>query len=94
MATPKKKYNYTFFYNDGAYMTFELTKEDFEKIENALVYSDKDVEFVSVSVGIIGMYKIKAIIEQKEPEQPEEDVELPPLDQESYNWIKEQLGGF
>lgn len=97
MATPKKKYQYTIFYNDGTYMTFELTKEDFNHIEAGLTQAQTST-FASVSIGIIGLSNIKAVIEQKdaEPEveqEPQSDT-LPPLDQESYNWIKEQIGGF
>ena len=98
MATPKKKYRYTIFYNDGTYMTFELTKDDFEEVKAGLTaaYMNKPI-FASVSIGVIGLNNIKAVIEQKD-EEPQEEVStgdtLPPLDQESYNWIKEQIGGF
>lgn len=95
MATPKKKYQYTIFYNDGTYMTFELTKEDFNHIEVGLTQAQG---FAPVSIGIIGLSNIKAVIEQKDAEpEVEEETQgdtLPPLDQESYNWIKEQIGGF
>ena len=99
MATPKKKRNYTIFYNDGTYMTFELTKDDFEEIETGLTAPKTHASaptYASVSIGVIGLGNIKAIIEQKE-EEPEEETPTdtnPPLDQESYNWIKEQIGGF
>lgn len=95
MATPKKKYQYTIFYNDGTYMTFELTKEDFNHIEIGLTQAQTPT-FAPVSIGIIGLSNIKAVIEQKdaEPEEVDEGDTLPPLDQESYNWIKEQIGGF
>lgn len=97
MATPKKKYNYTIFYNDGTYMTFELTKEDFNRIETGLTQAQAQT-FASVSIGVIGLSNIKAVIEQKDAEpEVEEETQgdtLPPLDQESYNWIKEQIGGF
>lgn len=92
MPTPKKKRSYTIFYNDGTYMTFELTKTDFEQIEDCLIRL-KEETYTSTSIGIIGLSNIKAVILQKEEEQEEEkpETELPPLDQESYNWIK-QMG--
>jgi hypothetical protein len=101
MATPKKRYRYTFLYTDQTYLTYELTKEDFEKTQYALCYDTNkgEIKFVAVSIGIIGLDNIRSIIEQKEEEeqQPELDedgnsVELPVLDQESYNWIKQYLG--
>jgi hypothetical protein len=97
MATPKKRYKYTIFYTDGAFMTFELTKEDYKEIELGLT-SNKGVAFAAVSVGAIGLQGIRAIVEQKEEEPLVEDDEvnqdtLPALDQESYNWIKQYIGG-
>lgn len=96
MPTPKKRYMYTFFYNDGSYMMFELTKEDFNSLETALCRVE-ELQYVATSIGIIGLSNIKAVILQK-GEEDEEEVKtsrtLPPLDQESYNWIKEQIGGF
>ena len=95
MATPKKRYKYTIFYNDGTYMTFELTREDYAYVEAGLCGTD-DQRYAAISIGVIGLGNIKAIIEQKEEELEEEaptDTN-PPLDQESYNWIKEQIGGF
>lgn len=96
MPTPKKRYTYTFFYNDGSYMTFELTKEDFNSVETGLCHGE-EWHYAATSIGIIGLSNIKAVILQK-GEEDEEEVKtsrtLPPLDQESYNWIKEQIGGF
>lgn len=96
MPTPKKRYTYTFFYNDGSYMTFELTKEDFNSLETALCRGE-ELQYVATSIGIIGLSNIKAVILQKDEEEEDEintSQTLPPLDQESYNWIKEQIGGF
>lgn len=95
MATPKKKRNYVFFYDDGTYMTFELTKEDFNSVEAALCHGE-EWKYVAVSIGIVGLSNIKAVIEQKEQEEeettPATDT-LPPLDQESFDWYKQFVGG-
>lgn len=103
MATPKKRYKYTFLYTDQTYLTYELTREDFEKVEQGLTGTgDKTAlglprSFVAVSIGVIGLTNIRSVIEQKE-EEPQVDeegnpLELPVLDQESYNWIKQYIGG-
>ena len=96
MGTPKKRYKYTFLYTDQTYLTYELTREDFALLEKALCETENK-KYVSVSVGIIGLENIRSIIEQKE-EEPQLDeegnpLELPVLDQESYNWIKQYMGG-
>lgn len=96
MATPKKRYKYTFLYTDQTYLTYELTKDDFEEVETALTKNEPR-KYVAVSIGVIGMENIRSIIEQKE-EEPQTDeegnpLELPVLDQESYNWIKQYMGG-
>ncbi len=96
MATPKKRYKYTIFYTDGSFMTFELTKEDYAYVEAALCGTD-DQRYAAVSIGVIGLEGVRGIIEQKEEEpemtdEPKADT-LPALDQESYNWIKQYMGG-
>lgn len=102
MPTPKKRYRYTFLYTDQTYLTYELTKEDFEKVEQGLTGVGErtilglPLSFVAVSIGVIGLANIRSVIEQKE-EEPEEEAEkaltdLPVLDQESYNWIKQYVG--
>lgn len=96
MATPKKRKPYTFLYTDGSYITYELTKEDFTEIETGLI---EVRTFAPISIGIVGLKDIRSIIEQKEvSEEPELDengnpVELPILDQESYDWYKQYMGG-
>lgn len=96
MATPKKRYRYTFLYTDQTYLTYELTKEDFQKVEEGLVSEELKASFVAVSIGVIGLNGVRSVIEQKE-EEPEEEAEkaltdLPVLDQESYNWLKQYVG--
>lgn len=95
MATPKKKYKYTFLYTDGTYLTYEITREDFTLLEKALCEGE-EWKYVSISVGIVATDGIRSIIEQKD-EEPQEDTPpedtLPPLDQESYNWFKQFTGG-
>ena len=100
MATPKKKKKHTFLYTDGSYITYELTREDFAEIQEALEETwSGDPIFVPISIGIVAVHDIRSIIEQKEEETELEldengnPVELPILDQESYNWYKEYMGG-
>ena len=98
MPTPKKRKLYTFIYTDGVYLSYELTKDDYDNVEDSLVADPTPRRFVSTSVGVIGLDNIRAVIEQKDVEQeveeePQNDT-LPPLDQESYDWIKQQIGGF
>lgn len=103
MATPKKRYKYTFLYTDGTYLTYELTREDYEHIVKAFTPKSIDdymCKFIHISIGIISAEGIRSIIEQKEPEQeaPEAPEEapmenLPVLDQESFEWLKQFAGG-
>ncbi len=97
MATPKKRYKYTFLYQDGTYITYELTKEDYEKVLQRV-----HTEGVAViSIGFVNLKGIRSVIEQKEPElQEQEETEIehpldniPVLDQESYDWLKAYVGG-
>lgn len=94
MATPKKKYKYTFLYTDGTYLTYELTREDFTLLEKALCEGE-EWKHVSISIGIVATEGIRSIIEQKEPEPEQETLEeapmenLPVLDQESFEWLKQ-----
>lgn len=94
MATPKKRYKYTFLYQDGTYITYELTKEDYEKI-----LQRAHTEGVAViSIGFVNLQGIRSVIEQKEEEEQEVEVEqslenIPVLDQESYEWLKSYVGG-
>jgi hypothetical protein len=94
MATPKKRYKYTFLYQDGTYITYELTKEDYEK-----VLQRAHTEGVAViSIGFVNLQGIRSVIEQKEEEEQEVEVEqplenIPVLDQESYEWLKSYVGG-
>jgi hypothetical protein len=97
MATPKKRKPHTFLYTDGSYITYELTREDFEQIEQKLI---EGKPFASISIGIVGLKDIRSIIEQKEVEEQQLEldengnpVELPILDQESYDWYKQYMGG-
>ena len=93
MATPKRKKPYTFWYTDGTYMIYEITREDFAEVDLSLKMSKP---FATISVGIVGLRDIRAVIEQKEEEQEEQQPSqdtLPVLDQESYNWIKQYMGG-
>ena len=97
MATPKKRYRYTFLYTDQTYLTYELTREDFQNIEDTLCGKTKQA-FVAVSIGVIGIDQVRSVIEQKEEELTEEEetekalTDLPVLDQESYNWLKQYVG--
>ena len=99
MATPKKRYRYTFLYTDQTYLTYELTRDDYENVLKAVAEWGRQggTLFAVISIGIISISDIRSIIEQKE-EEPQLDEEgnplqLPVLDQESYNWIKQYMGG-
>lgn len=94
MATPKKKKPHTFLYQDGTYITYELTREDYETV----AHEAKDEGTAIISIGLINLKGIRSVIEQREVELDNEeaeinDGELPVLDQESYNWIKQYMGG-
>lgn len=96
MPSPKKRYRYTFIYTDQTYITYDLTKDDLEAIEDQLF---EGRPFASITIGIVGLKDIRSIIEQKEPEiELDESGEptmntVPVLDQESYEWIKQYMGG-
>lgn len=92
MGTPKKRYSYTAVYTDGSYITYELTREDLSNIEQQLFAGQN---FASISLGILGLKDLRALVLQKEeePEQTETETGTPVLDQESYDWLKQYMGG-
>ena len=55
MATPKKRYRYTFLYTDQTYLTYELTRDDYENVLKAVAEWGRQggTLFAVISIGII-----------------------------------------
>jgi hypothetical protein len=101
MPTPPRKYPYNFIYKDGSYMTFYLTRQDYQKL---VEYKLKDRSVVDLSLGILDISDIRSVVEQKIPEKPKNEntdeaenesfsklFNLPYTDPETDEWLKEKL---
>lgn len=75
MATPPKKYPYAIYYSDGAYLTYDLLREDFECIKNVML-SSKAKPVAVTSVGILDLSQVRSVIELKE--EPNKEEKAPP----------------
>lgn len=104
MATPKKRYPYNFFYRDKSFVTFDLTKEDFDKV---VEYKMDGKDVVPVSIGFIEIKDVVTAVEKKmdkeiekpKGDEPKEEIYesfskkfgLPDLDEESREYLQKSL---
>lgn len=100
MATPKKKHPYAIYYNDGSYMIYDITQEDFDKITacmtKAVTYSTNSLNpihslpptSVELSIGIISMKDIRSVIKQNPPAKVKKNEGTSPdLTEEEIEWM-------
>lgn len=63
MATKPGRRTYAIYYSDNTYMTYELTRGDYEKLEDTF---NANKQHVKLSLGILALKDIRAVIEQRE----------------------------
>lgn len=90
MASKAKAYPYAIYRTDNSYLVYDLTKADYQKIQEAI---SKDHRFVEISIGFLNLTDIRAIIKQRPVEQKQEKPALPELTAEDYLYLKTVLGG-
>lgn len=80
---------YGVMFDDGRYMIFELTEEDYEALAKAIL----DGKFsVKLSIGVIVLTNIRFVIEQRE--QVEENKPAnPPMTLDEQAWIHKMIRG-
>ena len=77
---------YTFYWNDGSYLSYMLTKAEFDKITEAIA---TEMPVVVVDVGMFVPKDIRSIILHKEVKEPEPIKGAnPDMTQEELDWIK------
>ena len=86
MATPKKKHPYAIYYNDGSYMIYDITQEDFDHLKKTLIMQAPVA--VELSVGLISTKDIRSVIKQKPPEKVKKhEGTSPDLTDEEIEWM-------
>lgn len=91
MRKPRAKLTpYAIYYKDGTYMTYDLTKDDYEALTGAIV----ERKPVALSVGFIVIDDIRAVILQKPTPAPVPDKPaVPDLPPDEREWLKTALAG-
>lgn len=99
----KKTYPYAIHYNDGSYMVYDLTREDFDKIKKHMA-GPPNVRIIECSIGILNLQDVRSVIEQRVPKKPKpilaahpnltaEDIEWLALNKEAWSLGNEDEGG-
>ena len=85
-----KTYPYAVWYEDGAYMIYDLTKKDYEDLKFALF---SNMGYIELSIGVLSTKGIRSVILQRE-QQKQQEQQLPdadpPLSFEEWQFLKEQ----
>lgn len=77
---------YTVYYTDGTYLSYDLTKKDYDMITDGLQCGDRAV---ITTVGILGLADIRSVIVQrKTADVPQHEGANPNLPQEALDWMK------
>lgn len=97
MATPQKKYPYAIYYNDGSYMIYDITKEDFDilckKLTEKPAFNTGGLQYgqaaaVELSIGVISMRDIRSVIKQNPPKPVKKNEgTAPDLTPEEIEWM-------
>lgn len=91
MPSPKYvKKTYAIHYEDGTYMIYSLTNQDYKEVKNGMFLSSSPV--VETSVGLLNLKHVRAVIEQKPlPKEAKETKSASPdMDTLTTAWLKEQ----
>lgn len=97
MATPKKTYPYAIYYNDGSYMIYDLTQDDYDHLKKTLTHTPAfntgGLQYgspvsIELSIGLISLKDIRSVIKQKPPEKPKKNESaIPELTTEEIEWV-------
>lgn len=85
MATKPKKFHYTILRDDNSFLTYDLTKKEYEEIFKAL---SNGRAFIKVEAGIISLKDVRHVIEVEIQEEVENQPYNPPVsasEQEQFN---------
>lgn len=85
MATKPKVYPYTILRDDNSFLTYDLTKKEYEEIFKAL---SNGRAFIKVEAGIISLKDVRHVIEVEIQEEVENQPHNPPVsaaEQEQFN---------
>jgi hypothetical protein len=84
MATKPKKFPFTILRDDNTYLTYDMTRKEFDDVCKCL---DAEVPYVRIDAGIISLKDVRHIVEYVEPEEIEakpEEVPVSPEEMEAY----------
>lgn len=94
MATPKKKHPYAIYYNDGSYMIYDITQEDFDALSKLMRQTTNfqggitPPSSIELSIGLISLKDIRSVIKQKPPEKVKKhEGTSPDLTDEEIEWM-------
>jgi hypothetical protein len=85
MATKPKKFHFTVLRDDNTYLTYDMTRKEYEDLYTALVNGRA---FIKVEAGIISLKDVRHVIEVELQPEVENQPEAPPVsvaEQEQYN---------
>lgn len=82
---------YAIYYRDGSYMIYDLVEADYKALKDSMAQR----KCVELSIGFFATDDIRAIIEQREVEQKEEQnvSAVPDLDIAELEFLKQTLAG-
>jgi hypothetical protein len=92
MATKPKKFPYTILRDDNTYLTYDMSRKEFDDVFLAL---SNGRPFIKIDAGILSLKDIRHIIEYIAPEQPQQEAAEVPLSPEEmikYNEYVELFG--
>ena len=84
MATKPKKFPFTILRDDNTYLTYDMTRKEFDEVYLAL---SNGRAFIKIESGIISLKDVRHIVEYVEPEEIEakpEEVPVSPEEMEAY----------
>lgn len=89
MPAPPKTYPFNIIYTDLSYQTFELTRDEFDRLCKHL---ETGLPGMRLKKGFITLRDVRTVMEVKElpPPEPQADKGLPDLDAETMEWIRSQ----
>jgi hypothetical protein len=79
MATKPKVYPYTILRDDNTYLTYDMTRKEYEELYKALMNARP---FIKVEAGIISLKDVRHVIEVEPVEEVEARPENPPVSPE------------
>lgn len=89
MPTPRKRIPYAVYYNDGSYLVYDLTPEDYSTLSSHLT-DHSTFRAVILTIGTLAIGDIRAVIEQKVEKPKQNKGETPDLTPEEVAFLREQ----